>query len=128
MATVTPGEENITSAPLARTFAVALTAADANKTVLTLDLRDYSKVDFQYVGTIPAGNIGFAGGLRADAQVVNNLRVLKSNNLSAVNVIDTADVYFASRQAISSSFPAFASVVPAAAWTGVGTLYIRVSR
>jgi hypothetical protein len=85
-------------------------------------------VDFQYVGTIPAGNIGFTGGLKADAQVVNNIRILKSNNLSAVNVIDTTDVYFASRQAISSSFPAFISVVPVAAWTGVGTLFIRLSR
>jgi hypothetical protein len=67
MATVTPGEENLTSAPLVRTFAVALTASDAGKNVLTIDLRDYERIEFQYVGTIPAGNIGFTGGLKADS-------------------------------------------------------------
>jgi hypothetical protein len=128
MATVTQGEENITSAPLARTYAVALTAADSNKNVLTLDLRDYSRVEFQYTGTLPAGNIGFTGGLKADNLVVNNLRVIRHANMAAGNVIDSVDIFGAGRHFPSSSIPAFLGIVPSSTWTGVGTLVIRVSK
>jgi hypothetical protein len=128
MATVTTGEENITSSPLTRTYAVALTAADANKLALTIDLRDYSRIEFQYVGTIPAGAIGFSGGLKADALVVNNMRVVRYANMAAGNVVDTVDVFGAGRQLPSSSIPAFVGITPTSTWTGVGTLYIRVSR
>jgi hypothetical protein len=128
MATVTQGEENLTSAPLVRTFAVALTASDAGKNVLTIDLRDYERIEFQYVGTIPAGNIGFTGGLKADSLVVNNIRVIRYANMAAGNVVDTADVFGAGRQMPSSSIPAFVGIVPSSTWTGVGTLNIRVSK
>jgi hypothetical protein len=128
MATVTQAEENITSSPLTRTFKVALAPADANKLALTVDLRDYARVEFQYVGTLPAGNIGFTGGLTADNLVVNNIRVIRYANMAAGNVVDTGDIFGAGRQMPSSSIPAFIGIVPSSTFTGTGTLYVRVSK
>jgi hypothetical protein len=125
MATVTTETENYTSG---RTFAVTLTAADAGKLSATIDLREFSRIEMQYVGTLPAGNIGFSGGLRADALVVNNLRVIRHANMAAGNVIDSVDIFGAGRHFPSSSIPAFVGVIPSSTFTGAGTLYIRVSR
>jgi hypothetical protein len=125
MATVTTDTENYTSG---RTYAVALTSADANKLALTLDLREFNKAEFQFVGTLPAGNIGFTGGLRAENLVINTMRVVRYPNLAAGTVVDTLDVFAAGRHLVSSSLPPFIGIVPSSTFTGTGTLYIRLSK